>query len=125
MRLGNQTWTNKSFLIWHKFYPEIIWGLKQYSNDAKAKIINRYPLNSLKTMLASRAYGRMKINDFKKYILYSKTINLKNKILIFFMLLLNQRIITNIYKIYIFIFKKKHSNSFSPKLALFHLSQKK
>ena len=124
MRLGNQTWTNKSFLIWHKFYPEIIWGLKQYSKNTKEKIINRYPLNSFKTMIASRAYGRMKINEYKKYILYSKRINLKNKILIYFILLVNKRIITNIYKIYILIFKKKHTNNFSPKLALFHLSQK-
>ena len=120
----NQTWTNKSFLIWHKLYPEIIWGLEKYSKSAKEKIIARNPLNSFKTMLASRAYGRLQYQDYKKNILSSKNINIKNKVLIFLLLQFNSKIITNIYIYYILIFKKDHSNNFSPKLALFQLRER-
>ena len=53
MRLGSQTWLNKSFQIWYLFYPEIIWGLENYSFYAKQKVIPRNPLNSIKLMLSS------------------------------------------------------------------------
>ena len=48
MRLGSQTWIDQSFVIWHKLYPEIIWGLENYNARAKVKVINPNPLNSIK-----------------------------------------------------------------------------
>ena len=70
MRLGSQTWLKKSFQIWYLFYPEIIWGLENYSFYAKQKLIPRNPLNSIKIILAARAYGRIDLKIFQEYILF-------------------------------------------------------
>ena len=58
MRVGSQTWTSKSFVVWHKYYPEIIWGLENYSNQAKNSVIPKNPIQSITTLAASRAYKR-------------------------------------------------------------------
>mgnify|MGYP001221071507 FL=1 len=121
MRIGSQTWNAKSFLIWHKYYPELIWGLDNYSDSAKNKVICRNPINSLKAMMASRAYGRIDFNIFKNLILRSKKVNLGSKIFIFFLLFIPKTIFRIFYLVYILCFKNHHSINFSPKLALHNL----
>ena len=124
MRLGSQTWTDNSFLIWYKFYPEIIWGLEKYSNYAKEKVINKTPLNSLKSICAARAFGRIGFATFKKNIFYSRRIFLINKILIFLSLIIPSKLFAIVYIRYILFFRKKHTINFSPNLALSNLRNK-
>ena len=123
MRLGSQTWLNKSFQIWYLFYPEIIWGLENYSFYAKQKVIPRYPLNSIKLMLAARAYGRIDFQIFKKYILKSQKVFLINKFLILIIVILPSKLFSRFYLFYIYIFKNKQTHNFSPKLALAQLNK--
>ena len=124
MRLGSQTWIENSFLIWHKLYPEIIWGLKNYNSKAKRKVIHPNPLNSLKTMIASRAYGRLTFYNYQKFIFPEKNISINNKILIFLIAILPKRFFSFCYVYFILLFKKNHSINFSPKLALSQLNQR-
>ena len=124
MRLGSQTWLNKSFQIWYLLYPDIIWGLKNYSNYAKEKVTSRNPLNSVKSMLAARAYGRINYEIYKNYFLFSKNVFLLNKILVLFIVLTPKKLLARIYSIYISFFKKNHNSSFSPKLAQALLNEK-
>lgn len=125
MRLGSQTWIDKSFLIWHKLYPEIIWGLKNYNFKAKRKVIHPNPLNSVKAMFASRAYGRLTFHNFKEFIFPQKTVSIKNKILILIISILPNKLASFSYIIFILLFKKNHSINFSPKLALAQLNRRK
>ena len=118
MRLGNQTWTNKSFLIWHKFFPEVIWSLKNYSDSAKKKVISKNPLKSIKVLIASRAYKRYDFSTWKKNILISPELKLFLKINSLVVSLVPSVIFSKLYIIYIIIFRNKHTHNFSPKLAL-------
>ncbi len=117
MRLGSQTWLGKSFQIWYLFYPEIIWGLENYSFYAKQKVIPFNPLNSVKLMLAARAYARINFQIFKEFILKSKKVNPLNKFIILIIVILPSNFFSRIYLFYINIFKKKQTINFSPKLA--------
>lgn len=121
MRLGSQTWLDQSFKIWYLYYPNLIWGLKNYSDDAKKSVIPKKPLNSLKLILSGRAYKRIDFQKFKKYIFYSKEIFPINKFFILIVVLLPSAIFTKLYLIYIHFFKRNQSINFSPKLAIAQL----
>lgn len=117
MRIGSQTWTNKSFIIWHKFYPEVIWGLDNYSEEAKSSVITKKPMESTRVLVASRAYGRLNFSIWKKIIIKSR-INLKSKVISLFITIIPSKFLAILYIIYIIYFRKKHTFSFSPNLAL-------
>ena len=123
MRLGSQTWLNKSFQIWYLFYTEIIWGLENYSFFAMQNVIPRYPLNSLKLMLAARAYGRINFQLFRKYILKSQKVIPFKKCLILIIVILPSKLFSRVYLFYIYIFKKKQTINFSPKLAIAQINR--
>ena len=72
MRLHMQTWTAKHFEIWNISFPKVIWELDNYSWQAKQSVIQRYPMKSVKRILASRAYGRFDFNVFKTILLPAK-----------------------------------------------------
>ena len=117
MRLGNQTWTNKSFLIWHKFYPQLIWGLDNFSEEAKGSVIMRNPMQSLKVLAASRAYKRFNFEVWREIIIRSK-INFFSKFISFFISITPSIVLAIIYMSYIKKYRKNHTLKFSPKLAL-------
>ena len=121
MRLGSQTWIDQSFVIWHKFYPKIIWELENYNSEAKRKVINPNPLNSITSMIASRSYGRLTFYNFKKFIFSEKNISVKNKFTIFLIAILPKKIVRFCYVFFILLFRKNHTKNFSPKLALAQL----
>ena len=124
MRLGSQTWLDKSFEIWYLLYPDVIWGLENYSKNAKDKGIVRFPMNSIKAMLAARAYGRINYKIYKKYFLLSKKVLFIKKILVLIISLIPKKLLANVYIIYISLFRKKHNSNFSPKLAKAQLNKK-
>ena len=125
MRLHMQTWTAQHFEIWNIYFPEIIWNLENYSSQAKQKVIQRYPLMSLRRILASRAYGRFNFAIFKSILLPAETASLIVKILGFFISIIPSELFRISYIFYILIFKNKHQTSFSPKLAISQLQRRK
>ena len=125
MRLHMQTWTAKHFEIWNIYFPEVIWSLNNYSSCAKKSVIQRYPLKSVKRILASRAYGRFDFNIFKTILLPSKSSFWMVKIISFFIATIPSDFFRWLYIAYIFLFKNKHTTAFSPKLALANLQKKK
>lgn len=118
MRLGSQTWTGKSFEIWNIFFAEIIWDLKGYGCEYKKKVISRYPFRSPKILLASRAYGRLNFKVWVEFVQKSKEISKVFKLLILIICLIPRNILKFLYKFLILNIRKKHTLTFSPKLAL-------
>ena len=105
MRLGSQTWIDQSFVIWHKFYPKIIWELKIIILKPK-KSYKSNPLNSITSMIASRSYGRLTFYNFKKFIFSEKNISVKNKFTIFLIAILPKKIVRFCY-IFLFFYLGK------------------
>ena len=124
MRLHMQTWTAKHFEIWNIYYPDVVWDLSNYSSDAKKGVIQRYPLKSIKRILASRAYGRFNFAIFRKILIPFENSSSIVKVIGFFIAILPQAFFRFLYIKYILIFKLKHTNSFSPKLALSQLQKR-
>lgn len=125
MRLHMQTWTAQHFEIWNICYPEVIWELDNYSLQAKEKVIQRYPLKSVRRILASRAYGRFNLKIFKLILFPAENSSLIVKALGFFIAIIPRDLFRQLYKLYILIFRNKHTVSFSPKLALSQLQRRR
>lgn len=125
MRLHTQTWTAKHFEIWNIYFPEVIWGLYDYSLEAKKHVIQRYPLKSVKRILASRAYGRFNFEIFKLILLPAENSSFLVKVFGLFISILPRELFRQLYIFYILIFRNKHTVSFSPKLALSQLHRRK
>jgi glycosyltransferase involved in cell wall biosynthesis len=123
MRMHRQTWSAKHFEIWNIYYPEVIWELDNYSLQAKQNVIQRYPLKSVRRILASRAYGRFNLKIFKSILLPAKDSSWIVKIVGFFIAAIPRDFFRWLYIAYIFIFRNKHTVSFSPKLALAQLQK--
>jgi len=121
MRVGSQTWTSEHFLIWYKYYPEIIWGLENYSNDAKNSVIQQNPILSITTLAASRAYKRFNFGIWKNMIFRSNSITKKYKFISLLISVFPTFILKNIYIAFIKYFRNKHTLNFSPKLAIARL----
>ena len=124
MRLHMQTWTAKHFEIWNISFPEVIWTLDNYSLEAKQSVIQRYPLKSVKRILASRAYGRFDFKIFKTILLPSGDSSYVVKIVSFFIATIPRGFFRWLYITYILIFSDKHTTAFSPKLALSQLQKR-
>jgi hypothetical protein len=125
MRLHMQTWTAKHFEIWNIYFPEVIWALDNYSLQAKQSVIQRYPLKSVKRILASRAYGRFDFKIFKTILLPSEDSSWMVKIVSFFIATIPRGFFRWLYITYILMFRGKHTTAFSPKLALSQLQRRK
>ena len=125
MRLHTQTWTAKHFEIWNIYFPEVIWELENYSLQVKKNVIQRYPLKSVRRVLASRAYGRFNFEIFKLILLPAKNSSLFVKIVGFFISIIPRELFRRLYIFYILIFRNKHTVAFSPKLALSQLQRRK
>ena len=125
MRMGMQTWTGQHFEIWNINFSAVIWALDNYSSQAKQSVIRRYPLKSLKGILASRAYGRFNFKVFNLVLLPAENSSLIVKVLGFLISVIPRTIVKLLFIFYILTFRNKHSVSFSPKLALFNLRGRK
>ena len=125
MRLHSQTWTAKHFEIWNIYFPEVIWELDSYSSHAKKSVILRYPLKSVRRVLASRAYGRFNFEIFKSILLPADHSSFFVKVSGFFISIIPREFFRQLYIFYILIFRNKHTVSFSPKLALSQLKRHK
>ncbi len=118
MRIGSQTWTKKSFVIWNFYYPDLIWGLNGFSNQSKESVVKRKPCNSFSSMLSKRAYGSLNINIWLQIIFSSSQILLPFKVFSFLICLIPRRFFVFAYKLFIILFRRDQTLVFSPKLAL-------
>ena len=125
MRLHMQTWSAKHFEIWNIYFPKIIWELDNYSLQAKENVIQRYPLKSVRRVLASRAYGRFNFKIFKSILLPAENSSLIVKVSGFLISIIPRELFRQLYIYYILIFRNKHTVAFSPKLALSQLQRRK
>ena len=118
MRLHSQTWTEHHFKIWNIYYPKIIWGAEGYSDKAKLQVVKKNPLQSLFSILSSRAYGRYDFSIFKDTVVNSTGCNLLYKIMHLFIVMTPTILLRNLYYLLIKSGIKKRSANFSPDLAL-------
>lgn len=117
MRVNSQTWSKKYFEIWNYFFPKVIWNYKEFSYMAKYSVISKNPLNNPLRLFSLRAYGHYNFKLFVKFILKNNNINIFTKLFAIIILFFPKKILSIIYLIYIKIFRKNHTSSFSPKLA--------
>jgi abequosyltransferase len=124
MRLHSQTWTSKHYEIWNVLYPKVIWNLEGYSDCAKSSVTPQVLINSLKSMLSSRAYGRFNIAIYREVILNSAEADNIAKIIGYLIAILPRNLLRHLYKYYVTIIKNEKKINFSPKLALALLRKK-
>lgn len=66
IRLGNAMWTGRSFEIWMFLWPQLIWGLSNYSEAAKRAVTCREPWRNMPKMLLARAAGGLGKDQYKR-----------------------------------------------------------
>jgi glycosyltransferase involved in cell wall biosynthesis len=118
MRLHYHTWTDMHIQIWLCNYPDVIWGLEDYSEFAKSRVVKRKPLHSVFSMLACRAYGRYDGTIFRNYILPSNNCSWFFKLVHLLIALVPRFLFRFLYCALIHLRIKKRSINFSPELAL-------
>jgi abequosyltransferase len=124
MRLHSQTWSSKHYQIWNIFFPRVIWNLKGYSEVAKYAVTPKVLINSLKSMLSSRAYGRFNIKIYREVILSSHETTNVAKFLGFLIACFPQNLLRYLYIYYVILIKNERNFNFSPKLALAQLKRR-
>ena len=125
MRMHHQTWAARHFEIWNIHYPAVIWALEGYSVAAKRVVIPEFPLQSLKRILGSRAYGRFNFAIWRAVLRHSRHASLAVKIFGFMIALLPRELFRLLYIGYIRLKRRHHETGFSPQLALAQLGRKK
>ena len=123
MRLHTQTWTSKHFEIWNIKYPEVIWGLESYSVCAKNSVIPKYPLKSMKRIVASRAYGRFNLGIWWSALRSSEDSSVFVRLIGLLVALLPREGFRLLYILFIRTARRRHSRNFSPELALAQLKR--
>ena len=121
MRLHTQTWTGRHFEIWNVLFPAVIWGLEGYSDQAKQSVIPRRPMESLKRILASRAYGRFNLVIWRTVLMPSNLTNGFVRWGALLIALLPREWFRLLYIFFIRFGRRKHIREFSPELALAQL----
>lgn len=68
IRYGNAMWTSRSFEIWMFMWPNLIWGFKGFSEEAKEAVCQREPWRNAVELFKQRAKGSYSIAEYRKYI---------------------------------------------------------
>lgn len=123
MRVFSQTWTASYFKIWMIIWPQIIWNTDGYCFSSKKKVIHRNPLNSIKLVLAKRAYGYFTFDNYKKFIIGNSSVSIFSKIINLIIVMTPRFFLRNVYILLIYLKIKKRSISFSPELSLVQLKK--
>jgi glycosyltransferase involved in cell wall biosynthesis len=66
IRFGNAMWSSYRFEAWAIKWPELIWGFKGYSDEAKSKLGPRHPWRVPKHLLSFRAKGGYSYRDYRR-----------------------------------------------------------
>lgn len=98
IRLGNAEWSNISFKVWTRLWPNLIWTIPKISKETKRKICPKDPSRNLKFLFWLRALGHYSVNEFNAYM--SQEPFSVNKILVRIIALIPQNFPRVIYQIY-------------------------
>ena len=117
MRVHSQTWTDSHFEIWNFFYPQVIWSVEGYTDEAKEKIITKNPLGMVKRYISSRAWSRYNFSSWKKHVLPHHDLHIYTKLSSLFISLIPVFILKELYLAHIFLFRRTQTLYFCPNLA--------
>jgi abequosyltransferase len=67
IRYGNAMWSSRGFEIWMFKWPDLIWSLDSYTDDAKRKVIPREPWREWRRLTMYRAVGAYSYADYQKF----------------------------------------------------------
>lgn len=73
MRDGNAMWTARSFDIWMRRWPELVWSFDGFSEAARQLVTARHPAHSAKMLLWLRALGAYGDEEYKQHLAASPT----------------------------------------------------
>jgi hypothetical protein len=68
IRLGNASWTARSFEIWNLFWPSVIWQSRHVTERAKRHVIAERPWLSAAQLLRCRILGIFSILEYNRFI---------------------------------------------------------
>jgi hypothetical protein len=68
MRDGNAMWTPRSFEIWMRRWPELVWSFDQFSEDARRRVTPRHPARSPKMLAWLRGLGGYGPAEYESYL---------------------------------------------------------
>lgn len=66
IRYGNASWSGRSFDIWMRLWPDLIWGLP-LSDWAKRAVVPRHPWRSLRRLVAFRGAGAFDRSQYRAF----------------------------------------------------------
>ncbi len=119
MRVGSQTWSREFFRLWQVEYPRVIWGVDPvYSDSARAAVIARQPLGSLRRMAVMRAYGYLDGTAVRRFVLKNPELGLFEQFRTASLCLVPVNVLRSLYVVVITLGLRKRHRQFSPELAL-------
>lgn len=67
-RIGNISWSAKSFEIWMFRWPTLVWSMPLFSEDAKRQITPKEPWRNLKALVVARGDGSYNLAGCRRWI---------------------------------------------------------
>ncbi len=67
-RIGNISWSAKSFEIWMFRWPTLVWSMPHFSETAKRGITPKEPWRNLKALLIGRGDGSYTLTEYQRWI---------------------------------------------------------
>lgn len=67
-RIGNISWSTKSFEIWMFRWPTLVWSMSLFSDAAKRRVTPKEPWRNLKALLVARGDGSYTITEYRHWI---------------------------------------------------------
>lgn len=68
LRYGNASWSDRTFEIWTIRWPELIWQFTNFSEQAKASVVDHKPFHSMVYLLKQRARGAYGLRHYRLYV---------------------------------------------------------
>lgn len=67
-RIGNISWSEKSFEIWMFRWPTLVWSMPLFSDASKLRITPKEPWRSLKVLGVARGDGSYTLTNYRRWI---------------------------------------------------------
>lgn len=67
-RIGNISWSARSFEIWMFRWPNVVWSLPQYSDFTKSQLVPKEPWRNLKALFTFRGDGSYSMVAYRRWI---------------------------------------------------------
>lgn len=67
-RIGNISWSARSFEIWMFRWPMLVWSMPLFSDAAKRRVTPKEPWRNLKALFIARGDGSYTLMDYRRWI---------------------------------------------------------